>query len=109
MLGISPQDRHHVSPPVEMDNRGKRSVVLDLTTADGQARVRELLSDAHVFLTNIRTGALLRIGLDFGAVAAGNPRLVYGLITGYGIAGPDADRAGYDVAAFWARAGWRTC
>ncbi len=48
MLGISPQDRHHVGPPFEMDNRGKRSVVLDLTTADGQARIRELLSDAHV-------------------------------------------------------------
>ena len=105
MLGISPQDRRHVSPPFEMDNRGKRSVVLDLTTADGQARVRELLSDADVFLTNIRTGALRRIGLDFEAVATDNPRLVYGLITGYGTAGPDADRAAYDVAAFWARAG----
>ena len=105
MLGIGPQDRHHVSPPFEMDNRGKRSVVLDLTTEDGQARVRELLGDADVFLTNIRTGALRRIGLDFEAVAAENPRLVYGLITGYGTAGPDADRAAYDVAAFWARAG----
>ncbi|MDZ4266298.1 MAG: CoA transferase, partial [Mycobacterium sp.] len=93
MLGIGPQDRHHVSPPFEMDNRGKRSVVLDLTTEDGQARVRELLGDADVFLTNIRTGALRRIGLDFEAVATDNPRLVYGLITGYGTAGPDADRA----------------
>ena len=105
MLGISPQDRHHVSPPFEMDNRGKRSVVLDLTTDEGQGRIRELLSDADVFLTNIRAGALRRIGLDFEAVASTNPRLVYGLITGYGSTGPDADRAAYDVAAFWARAG----
>ena len=37
MLGISPQDRHHVSPPFQMDNRGKRSVVLDLATEDGKA------------------------------------------------------------------------
>ncbi len=44
-------------------------------------------------------------GLDFETVAAGNQRLVYGLITGYGETGPDADRAAYDVAAFWARAG----
>ncbi len=60
MLGISPQDRHHVSPPFEMDNRGKRSVVLDLTTADGQARVRELLSDADV----VQALALFNDGAD---------------------------------------------
>lgn len=105
MLGISPRDRHHVSPPFEMDNRGKRSVVLDLASADGKARAQDLLDGADVFLTNIRTGALRRIGLDFAAVAAANPRLVYGLITGYGAEGPDADRPAYDVAAFWARAG----
>ncbi|GAB3233304.1 CaiB/BaiF CoA-transferase family protein [Mycolicibacterium hippocampi] len=105
MLGIDPQDRHHVSPPFEMDNRGKRSVVLDLNSAEGRRRVQELLSDADVFITNIRTGALRRIGLDFETITVDNPRLVYGLITGYGTAGPDADRAAYDVAAFWARAG----
>lgn len=105
MLGINPQDRHHVSPPFEMDNRGKRSVVLDLTSDDGKARAQDLLDGADVFLTNIRTGALRRIGLDFAAVAAANPRLVYGLITGYGAEGPDADRPAYDVAAFWARSG----
>ncbi|WP_370329884.1 CaiB/BaiF CoA transferase family protein [Mycolicibacterium hippocampi] len=105
MLGIDPQDRHHVSPPFEMDNRGKRSVVLDLNSAEGRRRVQELLSDADVFITNIRTGALRRIGLDFETITVDNPRLVYGLITGYGTEGPDADRAAYDVAAFWARAG----
>jgi len=101
MLGIDTG----VSPPFEMDNRSKRSIVLDLTTADGSATALDLLDDADVFITNIRPGALRRIGLDFEAVAARNPRLVYGLITGYGEAGPDADRAAYDVAAFWARAG----
>lgn len=105
MLGISPQDRHHVSPPFEMDNRGKRSIVLDLATDDGKAHARSLLDGADVFITNIRTGALRRIGLDFDAAAAANPRLVYGLITGYGAEGPDADRPAYDVAAFWARSG----
>ncbi len=69
------------------------------------ATALELLSGADVFLTNVRPGALRRIGLDFETAAAANPRLVYGLITGYGDAGPDADRAAYDVAAFWARAG----
>jgi crotonobetainyl-CoA:carnitine CoA-transferase CaiB-like acyl-CoA transferase len=93
------------NPPFEMDNRSKRSIVLDLTTEDGRATALNLLADADVFLTNIRPGALERLGLDFETVAAGNPGLVYGLITGYGITGPDADQAAYDVAAFWARAG----
>jgi crotonobetainyl-CoA:carnitine CoA-transferase CaiB-like acyl-CoA transferase len=93
------------SPPFEMDNRGKRSVALDLTTDEGRDTVRELLGNADVFITNVRPGALRRIGLDFETVTVLNPRLVYGLITGYGDAGPDAGRAAYDVAAFWARAG----
>jgi crotonobetainyl-CoA:carnitine CoA-transferase CaiB-like acyl-CoA transferase len=93
------------SPPFEMDNRGKRSVMLDLGTEDGRNAALELVSGADVFITNMRPGALRRVGLDFETVAESNPRLVYGLITGYGDAGPDADRAAYDVAAFWARAG----
>jgi crotonobetainyl-CoA:carnitine CoA-transferase CaiB-like acyl-CoA transferase len=101
MLGIA----DGLSPPFEMDNRGKRSIVLDVTTEDGRATTRELLSDADVFLTNVRPAALARMGLDFAAVADQNPTLVYGLITGYGEKGPDADRAAYDVAAFWARSG----
>jgi crotonobetainyl-CoA:carnitine CoA-transferase CaiB-like acyl-CoA transferase len=100
MLGID-----DVSPPFEMDNRGKRSVVLDLATDDARATALELLSGADVFLTNVRPAALRRTGLDFETVAARNPRVVYGLLTGYGESGPDADRAAYDVAAFWARAG----
>jgi crotonobetainyl-CoA:carnitine CoA-transferase CaiB-like acyl-CoA transferase len=101
MLGIEGE----VSPPFEMDNRGKRSIMLDLTTDDGRSIAFELVSSADVFITNVRPGALRRIGLDFEAVAAANAGLVYGLVTGYGETGPDADRAAYDVAAFWARAG----
>lgn len=94
-----------VNPPFEMDNRSKRSVTVDLTSAPGRDAIRELLCTADVFVTNVRPSALRRLGLDFETLAAANPRLVYGLITGYGSAGPDADRAAYDVAAFWARAG----
>jgi crotonobetainyl-CoA:carnitine CoA-transferase CaiB-like acyl-CoA transferase len=101
MLGID----GGISPPFEMDNRGKRSIVLDVTSEVGRSTTRELLSDADVFLTNVRPAALGRMGLNFDTVAVDNPRLVYGLITGYGESGPDADRAAYDVAAFWARAG----
>ncbi|WP_373139257.1 CaiB/BaiF CoA transferase family protein [Mycobacterium marinum] len=94
-----------MNPPFEMDNRCKRSVVLDLSTDTGRELVYELLSDADVFITNVRPAALRRLGLDFAAVSGRNPRLVYGLITGYGETGPDADRAAYDVAAFWSRGG----
>ena len=94
-----------ISPPFEMDNRSKRSVVLDLTTDSGRATAVELISGADVFVTNIRPGALQRLGLDFASVAPDHPQLVYGLITGYGETGPDADRAAYDIAAFWSRAG----
>jgi len=94
-----------VNPPFEMDNRSKRSIVLDLRTDADRDAAFELLSDADVFVTNVRPGALHRLGLDFDSVSARNPRLVYGMITGYGQTGPDADRAAYDVAAFWSRAG----
>ncbi|MEB4209084.1 CoA transferase [Mycobacterium sp. 94-17] len=94
-----------LNPPFEMDNRSKRSVVLDLGAEAGRDTAVELLADADVFLTNVRPGALRRLGLDFESVSAANPRLVYGLITGYGEEGPDADRAAFDVAAFWSRAG----
>jgi crotonobetainyl-CoA:carnitine CoA-transferase CaiB-like acyl-CoA transferase len=94
-----------VNPPFEMDNRSKRSIVLDLTADEDRETAFELIADADVFVTNVLPGALQRLGLDFESVAPRNPRLVYGLITGYGQGGPDADRAAYDVAAFWARAG----
>jgi crotonobetainyl-CoA:carnitine CoA-transferase CaiB-like acyl-CoA transferase len=101
MLGLDVD----TSPPFEMDNRSKRSVVLDLTSDDDRSAALELISGADVFVTNVRPGALRRLGLDFESVAPDNPRLVYGLITGYGETGPDADRAAYDIAAFWSRAG----
>ncbi|MCV7429268.1 CaiB/BaiF CoA transferase family protein [Mycobacterium montefiorense] len=94
-----------VNPPFELDNRSKRSIVLDLSTDEGREVAFELLTDADVFVTNVRPGALQRLGLDFESLSARCPRLVYGLITGYGQTGPDADRAAYDVAAFWSRAG----
>ena len=56
-----------------MDNRGKRSIVLDLATDDGRATTYDLIDGADVFLTNIRAGALNRIGLDFASVATAIP------------------------------------
>jgi len=93
------------SPPFDLDNRGKRSVVLDLTTDDGRASMATLLATADVFLTNLRPEATERLGLGPEVLRAAHPRLVYASVTGYGRSGPESHRAGYDVGAFWARSG----
>jgi len=92
-------------PPFEIDNRGKRSVVLDLRTETDMDTMHRLLADADVFVSNVRVAGLTRMGLDPETLTKKYPRLVYGLLTGYGTKGPDIDRAGYDIGAFWARSG----
>jgi crotonobetainyl-CoA:carnitine CoA-transferase CaiB-like acyl-CoA transferase len=92
-------------PPFEVDNRGKRSVVLDLHQPDDRETMDRLLATADAFVTNVRPGALRRLGLHHDDVLARHPKLVYGSLTGYGLDGPDAGRAGYDVGAYWARSG----
>jgi crotonobetainyl-CoA:carnitine CoA-transferase CaiB-like acyl-CoA transferase len=93
------------NPIFELDNRGKRSVVLDIRSPAGRDAAKALVKDADVFLTNVRPAALARAGLDHAALKAVNPRLIYCSLTGYGLEGPDADKPGMDVAAFWSRAG----
>jgi crotonobetainyl-CoA:carnitine CoA-transferase CaiB-like acyl-CoA transferase len=94
-----------VNPVFELDNRGKRSVALDLSQTRGVEILHQLVSEADVFLTNLRSAALERIGLGPEETGARHERLVYAIITGYGLDGPEASRGAYDIAAFWARAG----
>jgi crotonobetainyl-CoA:carnitine CoA-transferase CaiB-like acyl-CoA transferase len=77
-------------------NRGKKSVATDFATAEGQETVRSLAREADVLLENFKVGGLAKFGLDYPALAALNPRLVYCSITGFGQDGPYAERAGYD-------------
>jgi crotonobetainyl-CoA:carnitine CoA-transferase CaiB-like acyl-CoA transferase len=90
-------------PPYELDNRGKRCVMLDLRGEDARNDLDALLADADVFLTNLRPDALERLGFDHATVRARHPKLIYASVTGYGLEGADRDRAGYDIGAFWAR------
>jgi crotonobetainyl-CoA:carnitine CoA-transferase CaiB-like acyl-CoA transferase len=101
-LGIGDQS---AVPPFELDNRGKKSVILDLRSPDGIDHIHRLLAGADVFVTNMRTAALTRLGLDHTAVLERHPNLVYGSLTAYGLEGPDRDRAGYDTGSFWAHSG----
>ncbi len=93
------------NPPFEMDNRSKRSIVIDFAQPGGVDLALELLDTADVFVTNIRLDALERLGLDPDTLRARHPALVYGIITGFGLDGPERDRAAYDIGAFWARSG----
>ena len=92
-------------PPFEIDNRGKRSVVLDLRDDGDLQKMYALLEDADVFVSNVRPAGLARMGLDPDSLTKRFPRLVYGQLTGYGTTGPDVDKAGYDIGAFWSRTG----
>ncbi len=77
-------------------NRGKKSVVIDFRTPQGQAQVRRLVADADILIENFKVGGLAKYGLDYASLATLNPRLIYCSITGFGQDGPYAGRAGYD-------------
>ncbi len=77
-------------------NRGKRSVVADFATPEGQELVRRLVADADVLIENFKVGGLAKYGLDWPSLQKINPRLIYCSITGFGQTGPYAQRAGYD-------------
>ena len=89
----------------ELDNRGKRSITVDLEAPGGPALVRRLAAGADVFLTNLIQRRRERFALTIEELQAANPSLIYASFSGYGTEGPDADRAGFDYAAFWARSG----
>jgi crotonobetainyl-CoA:carnitine CoA-transferase CaiB-like acyl-CoA transferase len=78
-------------------NRNKKSITVDFTTAEGQSIVRGLAGKSDVVLENFKVGGLAAYGLDYAALRAINPRLIYCSITGFGQTGPYAPRAGYDL------------
>src|SRR5580692_10212245 len=83
------------NPVFELDNRGKRSISLDLSVERGLGVAHQLVAEADVFLTNLRPAALARLGLGPKETRDRHPRLVYAIITGYGLDGPEADRGAY--------------
>lgn len=77
-------------------NRGKKSITVDIASHEGQKLVKELAAISDVVVENYKIGDLKRYGLDYEALSAVNPRLVYCSITGYGQTGPSAHKPGYD-------------
>lgn len=85
-------------------NAGKRSVALDLKDEGAVAVVRRLALASDVLVDTFRPGVLARLGLDPAELMCENPRLIYCAITGFGLNGPDAQRAGHDLG-YLARSG----
>jgi crotonobetainyl-CoA:carnitine CoA-transferase CaiB-like acyl-CoA transferase len=77
-------------------NRGKTSVAIDFEAEEGRERIRALAAEADVLIENFKVGGLAKYDLDYAALSALNPRLIYCSITGFGQDGPYAPRAGYD-------------
>lgn len=80
-------------------NRSKESLALDLKNPDDIAALKKLITKADVVLQNFRPGVIERLGLDYPAIKAINPRIVYASITGYGLEGPWVMRPGQDLLA----------
>jgi len=89
----------------DVDNRGKKSVAVDISNDEGAALLHRLVSDADVFLCNLLVERQERFGMDPATLLGLNPRLVHATFTGYGTTGPEAWRPGYDVTAFFGRSG----
>ncbi|MDO0938220.1 CaiB/BaiF CoA-transferase family protein [Streptomyces sp. DG2A-72] len=87
-----------IDPAYDITNRNKRSVIVDLKSPDGPARVLDLAARADILIEGYRPSVAERLGVGPEACRARNPKLVYGRMTGWGQEGPLADRAGHDIA-----------
>ncbi|MDJ0847581.1 MAG: CaiB/BaiF CoA-transferase family protein [Myxococcota bacterium] len=91
--------------PWILTSRGKRSIAIDMKREAGREVVRDLVAGADVFITNFHPSVLADLGLRYEDLAPLNERLIYAHVTGYGDAGAEAEKPGYDATAWWARSG----
>jgi crotonobetainyl-CoA:carnitine CoA-transferase CaiB-like acyl-CoA transferase len=96
MRWIGPWRHAGMGPLFLQANRNKRSVVLNLKSANGKQSLIDLANRADVLVSNLRPQALQRLGLDYDSIRAGNKRIIYCSAVGYGSGGPDAGKAVYD-------------
>src|SRR6266511_3673461 len=89
----------HDSPSFNAVNRGKRSIVLNLKTPGGRDAFVRLARTTDILIENYRPGVMASLGLDYAALSAINPRLIYASISGYGQTGPHRGKGGFDLIA----------
>jgi crotonobetainyl-CoA:carnitine CoA-transferase CaiB-like acyl-CoA transferase len=90
---------------IEQPNRGKKSIGLDLASAEGHDVLMQLVATADVFVTNYLPDVRAKLKIDIDHLRAANPEIVIARGSGAGPRGPDAGKGGYDGASFWARGG----
>src|SRR5216684_5753512 len=88
-----------------LDSRNKKSLALDLGDAAGRDALLKLVATADIFVTNYQPQLVKKFRLGFDELRTLNPRLIYAQVTGYGEIGPEAEKPGYDMTAYWARSG----
>lgn len=89
----------------QLTSRNKRSIALDITTAQGQDILHKLVAGADVIFTNFLEKQLKRFRMTYEELQGINPRIVFAQLTGYGSQGPEAERRGFDTTAWWGRSG----
>lgn len=94
------------NPVFDIYNSGKRHVALNLKTPAGMEAFHKLLETADVLVTNTRPKALKKLGLSYEDLKDKYPRLIYGIVLGYGEEGPEKDMRAFDTSAFWAKSGF---
>jgi crotonobetainyl-CoA:carnitine CoA-transferase CaiB-like acyl-CoA transferase len=93
------------NPNIEHANRGKRSIGLDMSVPEGREVLYELARQADVFLTSFLPDARKKFGIDVDDIRAVNPKIIYARGSALGPRGAESDKGGYDMTAFWCRAG----
>ena len=96
---------HKINYLWEHVDRNKKSIAINLGSADGQQVLHRLIAGADVFVNNLRPYEVEKFNLSYAALQKANPKLVYANLTGYGRRGPEKNTGGYDSVAFWARSG----
>src|SRR5579864_5187562 len=102
--GLVPTGPGGVNHMIELPNRGKRSVAIDLSTEEGRDVLLRIASTSDVFLTNFLPPARRKLRIDVEDIRAANPDIIYVRGSAQGVRGPEADRGGFDGCSFWHRA-----
>ena len=100
-----PNPKSDINYAWQVTNRNKRSIAVDLKSAQAKDVLARLVQWADVVVVNFPPRVKAALGVSYEALAPLNPRLIYADVTGYGSLGPEADTPGFDITAYWARSG----